>query len=920
MNKMKITPLLVVLLTGVFSAPTFAGTAYWDIDGATAGGSGTTLANGTWDLNTTPNWSTSAAGDVATDTLQTAGGATPDVVFSAGTDVNSTSASVITLSGSVSANSLTIEEGKLTILGLLGSSPTLTLGGGGITIASTSVSSTTFIGGPSSTTSSINLILSADQTWNIATGRTLETSHNLFTVNPTTNPGGNNTVKLSGSANLTINADPTAAGSVILGDDLGLTDYTGNITVLGGSLSITSDGNTLTSKSSAGTGTITLGDTSGSRNATLMGGANASKTYTNPIVVAGGSTGNTLTLTTVGLSNSPSFSGGITLNHDLSIAHAGASGSLNITGTSGITTNGYTITTSAGVGTGTVNISTAISGSGALVVNGKTTLLGLNTGWTGPITVSAGNTLSAGAATSLNTLGSGSILLGNGSLLNFASNESNGSDYQNGTVTIASGTASVAATGGSGRIRAIGNLDLGTSGTGATLSVDPTVNNLSTSGVRMLGNSTINVSPTGAATGTFNVYGGVSNSGGNYSLTKTGTGSLILGASTTATVNVTARTGVASTYGGDTNIEAGSIRVGMNNALPTGTTVKIANGAVLDLSVTGSSISIANFSAEIAGLSDLNGGGGTVTANSLANNLNTQRTLTLSGSGNYAFSGNIVNATGTGTGSLAVAKTGSGTQTLSGTNTYTGSTSVSNGTLLIGSSGSIANTTGISVMGGNFRYDGTTALDRNVTLNGGKFSYNSANNYLGTLTYTSGTIGGSNISNLNLSIGTGQTMSPGNSTGTMAAGNTTWATGGTFLFELNDTTGTAGSTSLGWDLLNAATLDITAGAGQFTIQIASLNGSQVAGNALNFDGTSNYTWLFVDTGSAITGFNAASFILDDSAFTNTAPGTFSIIQGSGGDIDKLYINYAGVIPEPSIYAMLLGGLGLLGFLRRRNQS
>jgi len=293
------------------------------------------------------------------------------------------------------------------------------------------------------------------------------------------------------------------------------------------------------------------------------------------------------------------------------------------------------------------------------------------------------------------------------------------------------------------------------------------------------------------------------------------------------------------------------------------------------------------------------------------------KTLTLKGStsGTGEISGAIVDNGGVNT--TSVAKEGTGTWTLSGANTYSGSTSVSNGTLLIGTDGTINSSSGVAVTGGTFRYDGTTALDRDVTLNGGKFSYNSVNNYAGNLTFTSGTIGGSNVSNLDLTIGTGQTMSPGNSTGTMAAGDTTWATGGTFLFELNDTTGTAGSASLGWDLLSASTLDITAGVGEFTIQIASLDALQAAGNALNFDGNSNYTWLMVDAGSAITGFDAGSFILDDSAFTNAAPGTFSITQGTGGDIDKLYLNYAGVIPEPTTYAMLLGGLGLLAFLRRR---
>jgi|GEM_PF-829429 len=559
----------------------------------------------------------------------------------------------------------------------------------------------------------------------------------------------------------------------------------------------------------------------------------------------------------------------------------------NNSGTAGRNTGSYDLIyevalnlkdSGAGIGEKT---SVSKSGTGIWALGGNNT-------YSGGTTVNAGR-LVAKSATALGT-GDVNVVSGSTLLLSAASG------VYNNNVTIA-GT---------------GGTNDSSSSVGATAALVLN-NNANLAGILTLGDATATITAASLNLGSTNT--------GTISGKITGGFNLTFNSTSGSGQSVVTLSGTTNDYTGDTVIVSAGANSGSTQEVKLGASNVITNGVgkgnlVLNTGGGGSGsgyFSLNGFNETINGLVSA-GVAPTGTGRVVRNNSTTNSTLTLGDADTTAsYAGSIVNGS---TGTLAITKIGAGTQTLAGTNSYTGATTVSGGTLLI--SGTLTGTSGVTVnTGGNFRYDGSTALNRAVTLDGGKFSYNSVSNYTGTLTFNTGTIAGSNISNLNLSIGTGKIMSPGNSTGTMASGGTIWATGGTFLFELNDTTGTAGSTSLGWDLLNAGALNITAGVGEFTIQIASLDGLQVAGNALNFDGTSNYTWLFVDAGSTITGFNASSFILNDSAFTNSTPGTFSITQGAGVDDDKLYLNYTGVIPEPSTYALLIGGLGLLAFLRRR---
>jgi autotransporter-associated beta strand protein len=246
-------------------------------------------------------------------------------------------------------------------------------------------------------------------------------------------------------------------------------------------------------------------------------------------------------------------------------------------------------------------------------------------------------------------------------------------------------------------------------------------------------------------------------------------------------------------------------------------------------------------------------------------------------------------------------KVGLGTLTLSAVNTYTGATTISGGALSISGAGSINSSTSVNLNGGTLRYDSSTNLSS-------------------TFNFTSGTISGTNWNGSlsSLTIGADRTISPGNSPGTATTGDQTWAGGGSYLWEINDATGTAGGDP-GWDLLSGTgTLTITAtDLSPFTILVTSLTLANLAGEAVNFADLTNYAWLVADFANPISDFSADAFSINTTGFGNTFTGTFGVARGdavSGGNDTQLFLTYTPV-PEPS--TALLGGLGLLALLRRR---
>ncbi len=97
---------ICVLLFGFSLTQEVPATIYWDVNGSTTGAGGP-APSGMW---SGPNWSSSANGDVAT---QTSDGS--KAIFSAGSDA--TGAFDVTVTGSQSAAGLQFEEGTVSILG-----------------------------------------------------------------------------------------------------------------------------------------------------------------------------------------------------------------------------------------------------------------------------------------------------------------------------------------------------------------------------------------------------------------------------------------------------------------------------------------------------------------------------------------------------------------------------------------------------------------------------------------------------------------------------------------------------------------------------------------------------------------------------------------------------------------------------------
>ena len=448
-----------------------------------------------------------------------------------------------------------------------------------------------------------------------------------------------------------------------------------------------------------------------------------------------------------------------------------------------------------------------------------------------------GYTLATSSTTT--TVLSGSINLGNNVGLTFSPNVNatttvsgtvsvgsiSGSGTANITINSAQGTAiNVAqrinlATASSSISVPVNIVSAGGSGSGTVAGIVATSTNTSLSSAATITNNTAIKTMIGATSGNnITVNGAIS-----------GSADLIFAAGASGGAG-TITLGAANTYTGATLFNAsnsGVIKLGVNDALPTGTNVTFgyASGYGGSLDLNGKNQTVASI---------INGGFGN-SENRIFNNGTTDATLTINGSTSpTAFVFGIQDGT---TNKILLVKAGSGTLILDGTtttggNTYTGLTTVSGGTLRLNKSG------------------GTTIpITNNVTIDGGTLQV-STNQTLNNLTLTSGTV--IIDAGVTLTITGTITRTSGVIKGTATSNLVITGTSGTIAFDQT----TPGTTNVLKNLTISGT------------------GTTTLGNALNITGGSSSGTVIVGTGASLaTG--------DNLTLKSDALGTASVGNSAG---------------------------------------
>ncbi len=697
--------MMAALLAGSVLAPVLcrAGNVYWDGVGAT------------W--NAAADWNTSASGSGGSAGVPGTG---DTAVFSASTV---TASQAITLDAAQSVGGLLFQNTGYNVT--IGNN-TLTLGAAGITMNA----------GAGSVTIGSAITLGSGQSWTNSSAYPLSVSGdvangaNLLTIAGTGNTsisgvigGGSGGLSMNGTGTLTLSATNT---------------YTGVTTLNAGTVSI----------NGAGAVSNTINFNGGTLSLTV---ANLALTNTFNVLAGGGTivaplSGSGVTdYSSCAISGSGplTFSGWYSLQPQSPYSYSGnmtlAAAShfeLSQNGLGAITNLIWGASSASGGYMGwwgnfntAVNIYFQGGGTGQTYTNG-TESFAFSGALVGPGGFTYwGNSNYAGFTLSGSTDNTNFSLVTHGPT-SLAKTSSSSVHAIGGTLTISSGDT-VTLT-GSGDYQLADNATLAFSSSSSTLDLNGSnvrVDSVTGSGslINKLAATTSSVYwGVNSGSGTFS--GTLKNNAGVVALVKVGSGTLTL-------------TSSSSNYSGGTAIQAGTLKVGTQNALPTSSTVTFGAAA------TAGTLDLNSYNQQIAGLAVAPGAD--PASQSITNSSSFNCTLTFAG-GTSTFGGAVTNSTG----NLAL-KISSGTLLLNGASNYTGGTTISAGKLQLGDGTTNGSITGNVADNAGLTFDNASAqtFGGNITGSGVLLKQGS-----GTLTLTAG----------------GNTYGGGTSVagGTLVAGNT----------------------------------------------------------------------------------------------------------------------------------------------------
>jgi len=702
--------------------------------------------------------------------------------------------------------------------------------------------------------------------------------------------------------------------ALVLGGTSGGTDNSSNTYNLNGY------NQTIASLTGTGTGTQTV--TNGSANTTSTLTITGGGTYKGGIVNGSGTTALNLTGGTLALGGNNTYDGVTTVSGNgtvLSISNANALGSTvgntvvgtgaklqvggNITVAEAITLNGEgsaydgVLQSISGVNTLSGAITLGASAERIYVASGTLNLTGGVVGANSNLTIAGSHTLNI-TTKALNLGSSGILWVADTGITTLGVT---GNTY--GTVVLEyGGTLKTTA---ANALCTTGTIQFATgalmSGTYAALTLDlngydQTIGGLLTSSALLNQSGTRIITSANAATLTVNQSSSTIFDGsitGAISLVKSGSGMLTL-------------TGT-STYTGATSITGGTLAV--NGSLAANSTVTVNGATLAGSGIANGTVSVASGTINGTGLTlgattfdGVSTLAGITNATSITDN---SGTLTVSGT---TTSGLIVNSGATVAGSGQVIGTVSGSNSsINGSGLRIGATTLNGSSTLSGYNiaSSVTVNSGTTSLTGTTQSTSALSVSAGATLNANGTIAGSAN--------ISGLLKGNSMVTGNLALTSG-TLSPGNSAGTTTVG-------GNFTMDKNSTmvAQVSGAVAgISYDQVKVSgnitldgTLDLTTLSGLTLGETITLIDNTGSGTTLGYFSTiltSGSTYTVTSNADYTFTSGTTEYLLSYNTFSAT----------SGVNFNDVTLT---VVPEPSTWAMLIGGIGMLAFgqrLRRRS--